>query len=126
MSENLRAKLYKSIAKVLKKSSKKANVLDYLQKTFLTFYLEGKIRKSQNDLGEGEKLHSIIFRERKSNDLRHTQKSHIRIIFLQHPLNFNFIFILPSRSHWDALLKSVRCEIISFTRNEQIDAYVLR
>lgn len=29
------------------------------------------------------------------------------------------------RSHWDALLKSVRCEIISFTRNEQIDAYVL-
>jgi hypothetical protein len=24
------------------------------------------------------------------------------------------------------LLKSVRCEIISFTRNEQIDAYVLR
>lgn len=30
------------------------------------------------------------------------------------------------RTHWDALLKSVRCEIISFTRNEQIDAYVLR
>ncbi|KAG4074945.1 hypothetical protein HA402_009370 [Bradysia odoriphaga] len=29
------------------------------------------------------------------------------------------------RSMWDALLKSVRCEIISFTRNEQIDAYVL-
>ncbi|CRK86484.1 CLUMA_CG000075, isoform B [Clunio marinus] len=29
------------------------------------------------------------------------------------------------RTHWDALLKSVRCEIISFTRNEQIDAYVL-
>lgn len=29
------------------------------------------------------------------------------------------------RSMWDALLKSVRCEIISFTRNDQIDAYVL-
>ncbi|XP_055539394.1 S-adenosylmethionine decarboxylase proenzyme isoform X2 [Wyeomyia smithii] len=29
------------------------------------------------------------------------------------------------RSMWDALLKTVRCEIISFTRNEQIDAYVL-
>uniref|UniRef100_A0A182K1I2 Uncharacterized protein n=1 Tax=Anopheles christyi TaxID=43041 RepID=A0A182K1I2_9DIPT len=26
---------------------------------------------------------------------------------------------------WDALLKTVRCEIISFTRNDQIDAYVL-
>ncbi|XP_058815864.1 S-adenosylmethionine decarboxylase proenzyme isoform X1 [Topomyia yanbarensis] len=29
------------------------------------------------------------------------------------------------RAMWDALLKTVRCEIISFTRNEQIDAYVL-
>jgi S-adenosylmethionine decarboxylase len=29
------------------------------------------------------------------------------------------------RHMWDALLKSVRCEIISFTRNDQIDAYVL-
>lgn len=29
------------------------------------------------------------------------------------------------RPMWDALLKTVRCEIISFTRNEQIDAYVL-
>lgn len=27
---------------------------------------------------------------------------------------------------WDALLKSVRCEIISFKRNDEIDAYVLR
>lgn len=34
--------------------------------------------------------------------------------------------LITNRSHWDALLKSVRCEIISFTRNEQIDAYVLR
>lgn len=29
------------------------------------------------------------------------------------------------RPMWEALLKTVRCEIISFTRNEQIDAYVL-
>ncbi|XP_053662080.1 S-adenosylmethionine decarboxylase proenzyme [Anopheles marshallii] len=29
------------------------------------------------------------------------------------------------RPMWDALLKTVRCEIISFTRNDQIDAYVL-
>lgn len=29
------------------------------------------------------------------------------------------------RPMWDALLKTVHCEIISFTRNEQIDAYVL-
>lgn len=29
------------------------------------------------------------------------------------------------RSHWDALLKSVKCEIISFTHNDHIDAYVL-
>ncbi|XP_049532862.1 S-adenosylmethionine decarboxylase proenzyme [Anopheles darlingi] len=29
------------------------------------------------------------------------------------------------RPMWDALLKRVRCEIISFARNEQIDAYVL-
>lgn len=42
-----------------------------------------------------------------------------------------FIYFLPLfffyfRSMWDALLKSVRCEIISFKRNDQIDAYVLR
>lgn len=36
------------------------------------------------------------------------------------------ICFLFSRSMWDALLKSVRCEIISFKRNDQIDAYVLR
>ncbi|XP_026476451.1 S-adenosylmethionine decarboxylase proenzyme-like, partial [Ctenocephalides felis] len=29
------------------------------------------------------------------------------------------------RSKWDALLKIVRCEIISFSRNDQVDAYVL-
>lgn len=29
------------------------------------------------------------------------------------------------RNKWESLLKSVRCEIISFCRNEQIDAYVL-
>ncbi|XP_050294482.1 S-adenosylmethionine decarboxylase proenzyme isoform X2 [Anthonomus grandis grandis] len=29
------------------------------------------------------------------------------------------------RSQWETLLKIVRCEIISFTKNEQIDAYVL-
>ncbi|XP_037902785.1 S-adenosylmethionine decarboxylase proenzyme isoform X2 [Hermetia illucens] len=29
------------------------------------------------------------------------------------------------RSMWDALLKSVRCEIISFSKNDYIDAYVL-
>lgn len=36
---------------------------------------------------------------------------------------FRFLFC---RSMWDALLKSVRCEIISFKRNDEIDAYVLR
>lgn len=30
------------------------------------------------------------------------------------------------RHMMEALLKSVRCEIIAFSRNDQIDAYVLR
>ena len=34
--------------------------------------------------------------------------------------------LLICRSMWDALLKTVRCEIISFIRNNDIDAYVLR
>lgn len=36
------------------------------------------------------------------------------------------LFFCDFRSMWDALLKSVRCEIISFKRNDEIDAYVLR
>lgn len=44
-------------------------------------------------------------------------------------IEFNWIccfFARYFRSMWDALLKSVRCEIISFKRNDEIDAYVLR
>jgi hypothetical protein len=48
----------------------------------------------------------------------------------QHLWTYFFHFLITSsfryRHMWDALLKSVRCAIISFTRNEQIDAYVLR
>lgn len=51
-----------------------------------------------------------------------TVNKHIIIKLLEIVLLFCFI----RRSMWDALLKSVRCEIISFKRNEQIDAYVLR
>ncbi|CAH2092613.1 unnamed protein product [Euphydryas editha] len=31
-----------------------------------------------------------------------------------------------TRQQWDNVLKIVRCEIISFTQSEQVDAYVLR
>lgn len=34
--------------------------------------------------------------------------------------------ILIFRQKWESLLKIVRCEIISFCRNDQVDAYVLR
>lgn len=49
----------------------------------------------------------------------------LEIWFEPNPSNKNADLRKIPRSMWDALLKTVRCEIISFTRNEQIDAYVL-
>lgn len=49
----------------------------------------------------------------------------LEIWFEPNPSNKNADLRKIPRPMWDALLKTVRCEIISFTRNEQIDAYVL-
>lgn len=49
----------------------------------------------------------------------------LEIWFEPNPSNKNADLRKIPRAMWDALLKTVRCEIISFTRNEQIDAYVL-
>uniref|UniRef100_T1DED1 S-adenosylmethionine decarboxylase proenzyme n=1 Tax=Psorophora albipes TaxID=869069 RepID=T1DED1_9DIPT len=49
----------------------------------------------------------------------------LEIWFAPNPSNKNADLRKIPRPMWDALLKTVRCEIISFTRNEQIDAYVL-
>lgn len=49
----------------------------------------------------------------------------LEIWFTPNPSNKNADLRKIPRSVWDALLKSVRCEIISFKRNDQIDAYVL-
>ncbi|XP_031632196.1 S-adenosylmethionine decarboxylase proenzyme isoform X2 [Contarinia nasturtii] len=49
----------------------------------------------------------------------------LEIWFTPNPSNKNADLRKIPRSMWDALLKSVRCEIISFKRNDQIDAYVL-
>ena len=37
-----------------------------------------------------------------------------------------FFSLLFHRDKWESMLKIVRCEIISMTRNDTIDAYVLR
>uniref|UniRef100_A0A336LU59 S-adenosylmethionine decarboxylase proenzyme n=1 Tax=Culicoides sonorensis TaxID=179676 RepID=A0A336LU59_CULSO len=50
----------------------------------------------------------------------------LEIWFVPNPKNKNADLRKIPRSVWDDLLQSVRCEIISFTRNEFIDAYVLR
>ncbi|XP_055706438.1 S-adenosylmethionine decarboxylase proenzyme [Phlebotomus papatasi] len=49
----------------------------------------------------------------------------LEIWFKKPPSNKNADLRKIPRPMWDALLKSVRCEIISFSRNDQIDAYVL-
>ncbi|XP_055836821.1 S-adenosylmethionine decarboxylase proenzyme isoform X1 [Episyrphus balteatus] len=49
----------------------------------------------------------------------------LEIWFAPNPQNNNADLRKIRRPMWDALLKSVRCEIISFSRNDQIDAYVL-
>lgn len=49
----------------------------------------------------------------------------LEIWFEPNPSNKNADLRKIPRPMWDALLKTVRCEIISFTRNDQIDAYVL-
>lgn len=49
----------------------------------------------------------------------------LEIWFAPNPANKNADLRKIPRPMWDALLKTVRCEIISFTRNDQIDAYVL-
>ncbi|XP_055305684.1 S-adenosylmethionine decarboxylase proenzyme isoform X2 [Sitodiplosis mosellana] len=49
----------------------------------------------------------------------------LEIWFTPNPSSKNADLRKIPRSMWDALLKSVRCEIISFKRNDQIDAYVL-
>ncbi|XP_063700816.1 S-adenosylmethionine decarboxylase proenzyme isoform X2 [Culicoides brevitarsis] len=49
----------------------------------------------------------------------------LEIWFAPNPKNKNADLRKIPRPLWDALLKSVRCEIISFTRNDNIDAYVL-
>lgn len=60
------------------------------------------------------------------NNTQHKITQNWRLRELNKKKTFHFSFYPISRDHWDALLKSVRCEIISFTRNDQIDAYVLR
>lgn len=49
----------------------------------------------------------------------------LEIWFEPNPSNKNADLRKIPRHLWDALLKRVRCEIISTTRSEQIDAYVL-
>ncbi|XP_052865984.1 S-adenosylmethionine decarboxylase proenzyme isoform X2 [Anopheles cruzii] len=49
----------------------------------------------------------------------------LEIWFEPNPANKGADLRKIPRPMWDALLKTVRCEIISFTRNDQIDAYVL-
>ncbi|XP_062534525.1 S-adenosylmethionine decarboxylase proenzyme-like isoform X1 [Armigeres subalbatus] len=49
----------------------------------------------------------------------------LEIWFEPNPSNKNADLRKIPRAMWDVMLKTVRCEIISFTRNEQIDAYVL-
>jgi len=49
----------------------------------------------------------------------------LEIWFRPNPKDKNADLRKIPRPLWDALLKSVRCEIISSTRNDQIDAYVL-
>ncbi|XP_055639090.1 S-adenosylmethionine decarboxylase proenzyme isoform X1 [Toxorhynchites rutilus septentrionalis] len=49
----------------------------------------------------------------------------LEIWFEPNPSNKNADLRKIPRPMWDALLKTVRCEIISVTKNEQIDAYVL-
>lgn len=49
----------------------------------------------------------------------------LEIWFAPNPKKNNADLRMIPRAMWDALLKSVRCEIISFSRNEHIDAYVL-
>jgi S-adenosylmethionine decarboxylase len=49
----------------------------------------------------------------------------LEIWFAPNPKNKNADLRKIPRPLWDAMLKAVRCEIISFTRNDHIDAYVL-
>lgn len=49
----------------------------------------------------------------------------LEIWFQPNPSNKNSDLRKIPRHMWESLLKSVRCEIISFSRNDQIDAFVL-
>ncbi|XP_050077892.1 S-adenosylmethionine decarboxylase proenzyme isoform X2 [Anopheles maculipalpis] len=49
----------------------------------------------------------------------------LEIWFKPNPAHKNADLRKIPRPMWEAMLKTVRCEIISFTRNDQIDAYVL-
>lgn len=89
-----------------------------------------KVMSTMSDSGvqyfEGvEKLLEIWFTsdDNTNKDLRRIPRLELLLPVLVVIIIFSIFF---SRDKLESLLKIVRCEIISFTRNDQIDAYVLR